>query len=190
MKFSIIIPAYNAEGHIRRALDSIKCQTFKDYELIVVCDSCTDGTEEIAKEYGAITEAVNFHRDGLTRNRGIDMAQGEWILFMDDDDWWLHENVLQIINDRLGDFDILRFAFNWQGIGIRHGSVAIAVWCKCWRRDFIGNTRFSDMENWSDVGFNEAMMQKNPFIKDIGDVLYYYNYMRKGSISWRASRST
>ena len=51
MKFSIIIPAYNSAGYIRKALDSVKAQSCKDYELIVVCDSCGDDTEQIAKEY-------------------------------------------------------------------------------------------------------------------------------------------
>ena len=53
MKFSIIIPAHNAAEHIQNALDSVTEQTFTDYELIVICDSCTDNTEQIAKEYGA-----------------------------------------------------------------------------------------------------------------------------------------
>ena len=55
MRFSVIIPAHNAAGHIRKALDSVRSQTFRDYELIVVCDSCTDDTQEIAEEYGART---------------------------------------------------------------------------------------------------------------------------------------
>ena len=46
MKFSIIIPAHNAADHIRNALESVAEQTFEDYEVIVVCDSCTDDTEE------------------------------------------------------------------------------------------------------------------------------------------------
>lgn len=58
MRFSIIIPAHEAENRIRVALDSIKQQTFKDYELIVVCDACTDRTEEIAKE-NLIQNAIN-----------------------------------------------------------------------------------------------------------------------------------
>ena len=95
MRFSIIIPAHNSENHIRKALESIKSQTFTDYELIVICDSCNDNTQKVAEEYGAITERVGFGRDGLTRNRGLAKAKGDWVLFMDDDDWWLHEYVLE-----------------------------------------------------------------------------------------------
>ena len=102
MKFSIIIPAYNAEDRIRKVLDSVVQQTYKDYELIVVCDSCKDKTEEIAKEYGAKTFAVNFHNDGSSRNSGLDNAKGDWVLFLDDDDWWLHEFVLQQLAEKVG----------------------------------------------------------------------------------------
>ena len=58
--FSVIVPAHNSETYIGRGLVSIRNQTFTDYELIVVCDSCTDNTEEIAKEYGARTFAVDY----------------------------------------------------------------------------------------------------------------------------------
>ena len=143
MRFSIIIPAYNSAGHIRKALESVRSQTFKDYELIVVCDSCTDETEEIAKEYGARTEAVSYHADGLTRNRGIELAAGDWILFMDDDDWWLHEYVLQQISDKIDQnpgIDIIAFSFIFRNIGYatpirkRNGYHWPACWCKCYRR--------------------------------------------------------
>ena len=84
MKFSVIIPAHNSAGHIRNALDSIAEQTFTDYELIVVCDSCTDNTADVAREYADIVEEVEYHADGPTRNRGIELATGDWVLFMDD----------------------------------------------------------------------------------------------------------
>lgn len=186
MKFSIIIPAYNAENHIYRALDSIVAQSFADYELIVVCDSCTDRTEWVAKGYGARTAAVNYHRDGLTRNAGLDMACGDWILFMDDDDWFLHEFVLEQLAGRVGrdNEDVLRFAFIWKGKFYASPGDYISVWNKAWRREFIGDTRFSDREWWSDMDFNRAMMDKNPRISDWDMPMYYYNYMRKGSISW------
>lgn len=183
MRFSIIIPAYNSSGYIRRALESIRSQVFTDYELIVVCDSCTDNTEEIAKEYGARTFAVDYHCDGLTRNVGIDNARGDWILFMDDDDWWLHEYVLTILDAVLTDEDVLRFSFIWKGVGYARCGPYIAVWNKCWRRSFIGDTRFPPRLYWSDTNFNEAMMLKSPKIRDIDQPLYYYNYLRPGSIS-------
>ena len=90
-RFSIIIPAYNSANYIRKALESVKSQVFTNYELIVVCDSCMDNTEEVAKEYTDKVIIVNNHCDGPTRNRGIEEACGDYILFMDDDDWWLHE---------------------------------------------------------------------------------------------------
>ena len=114
MRFSIIIPAHNSASFIRNALESIKKQTFKDYELIVICDNCNDNTQQIAEEYGAITERVGFGRDGLTRNRGLEKARGEWVLFMDDDDWWLHEYVLAQLDQKLKEnpnIDMLCFSF-------------------------------------------------------------------------------
>lgn len=195
MFFSIIIPAHNASGHIRKALDSIKSQTFTDYELIVVCDSCTDDTEQIVKEYGARTEAVSFHADGPTRNRGIELARGEWLLFMDDDDWWLHEYVLQQLADKIDAepwADIIAFSFIFRHIGyarpIRkcNGGMWIACWCKCYRRSVIGDDRFSDITDGSaDVQFFNGIFSKGLRICFWDMPMYYYNYWREDSISER-----
>ena len=193
MRFSIIIPAYNSAGHIRKALDSIKSQTFTDYELIVICDSCTDNTEEIAKEYGAITEAVSYHADGLTRNRGLELATGDWVLFMDDDDWWLHEYVLQQLSDKIDqnpDVDIIAFSFIFRHIGyakpIRkiNGQHWPACWSKCYRRTSINGSRFSDITDGSaDMQFFTQMFYRGLKVLDWDMPLYYYNYWRDESIS-------
>lgn len=191
MKFSIIIPAHNSAGFIRKALDSIKAQTFTDYELIVVCDSCTDNTEEIAREYGARTAAVEYHADGLTRNRGIEMARGDWVLFMDDDDWWLHEFVLQQLSEHLDNrIDILCFSFIFRGVkyatptGNGRGHHWPACWNKCYKRTAIGESRFSDVtDGTADVQFFAQMFSKGLSVVDWDMPLYYYNYYRDGSIS-------
>ena len=191
MKFSIIIPAHNAEGHIRKALDSIKSQTFTDYELIVVCDSCTDNTAKIARKYGAIVEEVDYHCDGPTRNRGIELATGDWVLFMDDDDWWLHEYVLEMLADHLHDgMDILCFSFIFRHLGyaapIRKCNRQhwIACWCKCYRRTAIGPARFSNVTDGSaDVAFYQGMFGRNLRVYHWDMPLYYYNYWREDSIS-------
>lgn len=189
MRFSMIIPAYNAEDHIRKALDSIKQQSFKDYELIVVCDSCTDRTEEIAKEYGAITKAVQNHCDGPTRSMGIDMAHGEYLLFMDDDDWWLHEFVFEQLDQKLreeGEPDVLCFSHifrHWKYAapnGLRGGHW-IAVWNKCWKRSFVEQTRFPNVQFCSDRYFNQSMINKGGRWVDWDMPMYYYDYKRPGS---------
>ena len=198
MKFSIIIPAHNAENHIKKALDSISYQTYKDYELIVVCDRCTDNTEQIVRQYTDKVFTVNFNRDGLTRNVGIDNATGDWILFMDDDDWWLHEFVLDQLSkklDEVGDnIDLLCFSFIWKDIrycspNSLRGELYPAVWNKCWRRSIIGSIRFPDIYSVSDWQFHCAVMRKNPRIYLWDMPMYYYNYLRKGSISDEMGRT-
>lgn len=190
MKFSIIIPAYNSERYIIKALESVQRQTNKDYELLVVCDSCTDRTEEVARNYGAKTFKVDYHLDGLTRNCGLDNAHGDWVLFMDDDDWWTNQYVLENLSGMVGKHgeDILRFGFYWEGY--KQPGDWIAVWNKCWNREFIGDTRFSDVKWWSDIDFDEAMRAKNPKYYDWDIPMYYYNYMREGSISWMNSHDS
>lgn len=196
MRFSIIIPAHNSEDYIVNALDSIREQTFTDYELIVICDSCTDDTELVAKSYDAITKSISFGCDGPARSIGLDMARGEWVLFMDDDDWWLHEYVLEQIDRKLKecDADILAFSFIWRGVKYatpmsNAGTLYPSVWNKVWSREFIGDTRFPNVYSISDAYFHDEMMAKDPRIEVWDMPMYYYYYLRPGSISEQMGRT-
>lgn len=189
-KFSIIIPAHNAEEHGLKAFHSIKSQRFTDYECIVVCDACEDMTAEVAMAFGFHAVRTNFGNDGLARSMGLDLARGEWVLFMDDDDWWLHDFVLEQLAEKLEqvDCDALLFSFIWQHVGYakplgNRGFPWPAVWNKCWRRDFIGKTRFPNVYSVSDSFFHREMMLKEPRMAVWDMPLYYYNYLRPGSIS-------
>lgn len=189
--FSVIVPSHNGQDHIRKALDSVRNQTFKDYELIVVCDSCTDDTEKIATDYDAIIVTTNAQRDGLARNDGLDVATGEWILFLDDDDWFLHEYVFQMLSEVLGQKgeDMLFFSFIWKCKGYTEQTMenqCVMAWCKCYSRTFIGDTRFNDKAFGSDVDFHHELMRKKPTIMLWNTPMYYYNYLRKGSLTEQA----
>ena len=194
--FSVIIPAHNAENHIIKGLESIKTQTFSDFELIVVCDNCTDRTEDIAHAYDAATYNVSFGRDGLARDYGIAQAHGDWILFMDDDDWFLHEFVFQMIHDEIcrceNEYGIEALAF---GYIFRHRGYKAPyddelftpriahVWSKAWKRETViqAGARFGDAVFCSDTYFLRDM---NMAVHNIGTMnmpMYYYNFMRAGS---------
>lgn len=194
MKFSIIIPAHNEEKTIEAALLSVVQQSFTNYELIVVCDSCTDRTKEIAQKFTNKILDVDYHRSGKSRNAGLDIAQGDWILFLDADDWYLHEFVLQQLSEKLGDEDVLMFTLIWKGVGYgsvrsSKGTIYPHVANKCWRRSFIGDTRFGEFEIAEDEEFFKALMSKNPKIVEWDMPLYYYNYLRQGSKSEKLGRS-
>ena len=196
--FSIIIPAHNSEGFIRNALNSIVSQSVRDYQLIVVCDSCDDLTEAVARRYTPYVYSVNFHNDGLTRNYGLERATGTWVLFMDDDDLWMHGYVLRMLSDELNGLsyvpDIVAFGFIFRHIGYappvrKSGALWANVWHKMWRRDFIGDRlRFKNIPMESDLHFCRDALKLDPRIATLNHALYYYNYMRKGSQTELASR--
>ena len=189
--FSIIVPEHNSENFMCKGLNSIKQQTFTDYELIIVCDNCTDNTAKIARKYTDKVFEINEKRCGLARNVGLDNATGEWILFMDDDDYFLHEYVFEMLAEKLKTIkeDLLCFSFIFKGRGYAKCSLWAAVWNKAWRRSFIekGHFRFPDTEFADDVGFSDATF---PHAKvAYWDMpMYYYNFMREGSLSWRAEQ--
>lgn len=89
-KISVIMPAYNAEKYIAQALESILCQTFRDFELIVINDCSKDATESIILSYGdeRIVYVKNEKNLGVaeTLNKGLALAKGEYIARMDADD--------------------------------------------------------------------------------------------------------
>ncbi len=91
MKISVIVPVYKVEKYIKQCVDSILNQTFKDFELILVDDGSPDNSGAICDEYVAIDKRVRcVHKEngGLSsaRNAGIEIAQGEYIAFVDSDD--------------------------------------------------------------------------------------------------------
>lgn len=90
-RVSVVVPAYNAAWCVRRALDSVLAQDYGDYELIVVDDGSQDDTAAILATYGDGVRVVSKPNGGLSsaRNAGIAVARGEFVAFLDADDWWL-----------------------------------------------------------------------------------------------------
>lgn len=88
---SVIVPAYNVESCLRQCLDSVLSQSLKASEVIVVNDGSTDRTEEMARSYGdQIVYVEQENRgQGAARNAGLAIAKGEYIAFLDADDYWL-----------------------------------------------------------------------------------------------------
>lgn len=100
MKFSVVIPVYNAAASLRETLDSVAAQSFTDFEVVVVNDGSTDSSSEILmewqKNYPLISLTVVEQENqglGTARNRGIQAAGGEYIAFLDADDLWLPEKL-------------------------------------------------------------------------------------------------
>ena len=91
-KFSIIVPVYNVESYLAKCLDSILCQSYKDYEIIAINDGSTDNSSKILKEYVDKYDniiVINQENQGLSqaRNNGVKEAKGEYIIFADSDDF-------------------------------------------------------------------------------------------------------
>lgn len=101
MKLSIIVPVYNVEPYLRRCVDSILAQTFTDYELILVDDGSPDGCPAICDEYAQKDSRIKvIHKEngGVSdaRNTGLNLAQGEYIGFVDGDDY-IHPQMYEIM---------------------------------------------------------------------------------------------
>lgn len=102
--FSIIVPVYNVEKYLRECIGSVLSQTVKDYELILVDDGSTDKSGEICEEYASQDERIKAFRKqnggaASARNFGIKNAKGEYLLFLDSDDFWNGEDCLKILKD-------------------------------------------------------------------------------------------
>jgi glycosyltransferase involved in cell wall biosynthesis len=87
---SVVIPTFNREKYVTRAIESVLGQKYHDYELIVVDDGSTDNTKEKLRTYGETIKYIYQDNSGVSasRNRGIQSATGEWLAFLDSDDEW------------------------------------------------------------------------------------------------------
>lgn len=91
--FSIVIPTYNRRDLLEKCVNSVLNQTFTDFEIIVIDDGSKDGTGEFiaSLETRKINLKYRYHKNhgvSFSRNKGIKVAKGKWIAFLDSDDWW------------------------------------------------------------------------------------------------------
>ncbi|MBR6690047.1 MAG: glycosyltransferase family 2 protein [Bacilli bacterium] len=119
MKFSIIIPIYNAEKYIEKCLNSVFNQTYNNYELILINDGSKDNSESIIKKIIKKNKNILFFSQenkgqSVARNVGLEHATGDYIIFLDSDDY-LDLNLLEVLNEHLknnSNIDVLRFQSN------------------------------------------------------------------------------
>jgi glycosyltransferase involved in cell wall biosynthesis len=102
-KISVIIPVYNTEKYLQECIDSVLSQTFTDFECILVDDGSPDNSGKICDEYAKKDKRIRvIHKENggvsSARNAGLDIAQGEWIIFVDSDDW-VDEKYLEFLYD-------------------------------------------------------------------------------------------
>ena len=100
--FSIIVPVYKVENYLRQCIDSLLAQDFSDFEVILVDDGSPDSCPAICDEYAQCNKRIKVvHKTngGLSdaRNAGIAVAEGQYITFVDSDDFWANTNVLSDI---------------------------------------------------------------------------------------------
>lgn len=116
-KVSVIIPIYNVAPYVERCLKSVASQSFKDLEVIIVDDCGTDDSMDLVQAFvekyqGPTSFCILHHSQnkGLSaaRNTGIKEANGEYVMFLDSDDYWA-EDSLQLVIDKLSDEDVLYF---------------------------------------------------------------------------------
>jgi glycosyltransferase involved in cell wall biosynthesis len=105
-KFSIIVPVYNAGKYLSQCIDSILNQTFMDFELLLINDGSTDNSGIICNEYALNDSRIRVFRKenggvSSARNFGLDQAQGEWVTFVDSDDWLADNFLEQMLNKAL-----------------------------------------------------------------------------------------
>lgn len=202
-KISVIIPIYNVEEYLPVCLDSVLAQTFSDFEAVCVNDGSPDNSAAILEKYAkkdARIKVVNRPNGGLSaaRNTGLENACGEYIYFLDSDDY-IHPQLLEILYKEICgdncDFVSCRFqkvkgktdAFpnykDYKAIVIKKPLaelccnkklLSVNVWSKLYRRKALGDLQFIPGLIYEDLPFTCACMERCGKGKVIDLPLYYY----------------
>ncbi len=188
MDISIIIPCHNLENYIQPLLSSFQLLNLDSIsaEFIFVLDDCTDKTKEIIEEkmqgLNFIILEDNFHSCGLGRNLGMTRAQGDYIWFVDGDDWIIYYNVLCdcITFLRENDMNIIQLDFISNYFRMSYYSM---VWQYIFKREFIQDILFDNRQPQEDDRFMQKVFQKlqTTTIPKYDVPVYFYNYLRPGS---------
>ena len=190
MDLSLIIPCHNLEEYIQPLLNSLLIQKTKyQVEYIFVLDDCSDRTQDIIEKSGLTNYSImtcNVNSCGLARNIGLEQAIGEYIWFVDGDDWLLETNTFDLILDTMKELKAYRLQLLFKSDTFKLDST-VMVWRHVFLKQFLDGIRFVRIPHSEDVLFMRAVEGKeirllgNPKIYQLNIPVYYYNYGRPGS---------
>lgn len=210
IKYSFIVPVYNTEKYLKKCLDSLVNQTYKDFEIIVVNDGSTDKSSNIISKYQKKYKniiVIDKENEGLSmaRNRGVQKSSGKYIIFVDSDDY-VSNKLLEEVDKTIDDSDILRFQiatedeeytkineYHEEGFESMCGYDAFKylssyhfvepAWCYVIRKNYYIENKFSFKKGvyHEDFGLIPYVIYKARKVKSIDFIGYYY-IQRNGSI--------
>lgn len=201
MKISVIIPVYNSSTYLRKCLDSVVNQTLKDIEIIVINDGSTDDSKNIIEEYLCKYKNIIFIDQenkgiGKTRNIGIKKATGEYITFIDSDDY-IKENMLEEYYKyaKKHNFDLVIGSYIkkinnkeiiFENNKFKTGNVKTTPqilylieygpWAKLYKCEMLinNNIYFDEKRKYEDMPFVSKALLKSKLIGQITEPYYYY----------------
>ena len=207
LRFTVAISAYNIENYVKRAIDSVLNQTFKNYELLVIDDCSTDSTVEVIKQVVGQNAKIlqtkkNSGTAAASRNIAIENAQGEYLLFLDGDDELYSNETLKEIDEHIKEnkYDIIYFGYenvghteNYYRISNKENSTrearlicdeSFSVSSKVWNVEFLrnNNIRFKEGMYYEDELFSikSNILSK---VTTYGEFpIFKYHRNREGSV--------
>lgn len=207
VRFTVAISAYNIENYVKRAIDSVLKQTFKNYELLVIDDCSTDSTVEVIKQVVGQNAKIlqtkkNSGTAAASRNIAIENAKGEYLLFLDGDDELYSNETLKEIDEHIKEnkYDIIYFGYenvghteNYYRISTKENSTrearlicdeSFSVSSKVWNVEFLrnNNIRFKEGMYYEDELFSikSNILSK---VTTYGEfAIFKYHRNREGSV--------
>lgn len=201
-KISIIVPVYKVEAYIHKCVDSILNQTFKDFEIILINDGSPDNCGHICDEYAKKDDRVKvIHKEngGLSdaRNAGLNIARGDYVGFVDSDDWIepdMYELLYNMCEENQCDIANCTSTIHFKHKVVKNGTHSLeihnrkqamefmlkgelydeVVWTKLFKRSLLEDIRFSVGIIYEDTAFTYKVIHKSERVCCIGAPKYHY----------------
>ena len=216
MKVSVIVPVYNTEKYLKNCIDSLLKQNFEDYEIIVINDLSPGNAEEIIKSYNdkKIVYIKNKTNKGIgyNRNLGIKKAKGEYVCFIDSDDYVKEDFISKMYNyskennldlcvcdyvnvdeegNKLKEFNLSDFCItNYEENNKILCEINLAPWNKLYKKDMLVKNKieFSETLKYEDLSFVALSIKNSKKIGKINEQLNYYTIHKNSETTTRDKR--
>ena len=195
-KISVIVPIYNVERHLEKGLDSLINQTLEDIEIILIDDCSADNSYEIAKKYALKDKRIKLFRhennQGVSsaRNKGIELSNGEYLAFLDSDDWldydfyeklYFNKEDFDVVKGAVATYDISTNSYCELNLNEKIAQEKLyfcrQFWSAIYRAKFIKENKIffpQNIRTFEDPIFSLEVLIKGASIKLVNDVKYYY----------------